>query len=345
MASRKRPPYSAPGERPVPSLARVALTTLRLRLQRWRVAARWRARRAVPSAIGALVLLIVGIGAAALWGKDSGKDSARRAAPAAAPPDRVHQAVASNDAESARSQAVRWTTAQVGPDVVVACDPVLCGALSAAGRPRASTVTIRAADGDLLQADLVLVTEVIKSRYGTGLAAITAPDPLADIGQGDGRIEVRAVATDGAANYRRRLAADVAERRRSGGELAGSGRLDLSRPARAQLASGSVDLRLMSALASLSSDFNLGVVAFADGAPSPPTGGDADTVVPYRTAQIDAIDGAVPDGDKPRTAAVIRFLHAQDPPYHPLSVDVIRPPDLMRPVLQIRFSAPSPLGL
>jgi hypothetical protein len=317
----------------------VTITTVRLRVRRWRVVAKWRMRHAIPSVLGAAVLLMLGIGAAAVWGGDSGGTRAapQRTAITQRAPQRVaQQADAAGAAE--RQQAVRWTTAHVGRHVVVACDPVLCGALTKAGRPQSSTVTIRATEGDLLQADVALVTSVIRGRYGANLDAITAPGVLAGIGQGDGRIEVRVVAPDGAADRRRRLVADTAERRVRGRELVGSGKLRLTGQARSQLAAGLVDTRLMSTLASVSTDHRLGVRAFADA-------GNPSTVAPYRTVLIYSVDGAAPSAANPRTAAVLRFLRAQDPPYQPLAAEVIRSPDLMRPVVRIRYSAPSPLGL
>src|SRR5207237_1289480 len=89
------------------------------------------------------------------------------------------------------------------------------------------------------------------AALAAGSVALAAAAVLASFGTGAARIDVRIVAPDGTAAYRRALAADIRARRAAGVQLLRDPRIMVTPSARAALAAGQVDARMMISLAAL----------------------------------------------------------------------------------------------
>jgi hypothetical protein len=243
------------------------------------------------------------------------------------------------DAAAVRTQAAAWVARQVSRDAIVACDPAMCSALLAQGITSGNLLELGPATPDPLGSDVVVATAAVRSQFGGRLASVYAPGILASFGSASLRIDVRAVAPDGAAAYQAALAADLAARRVVGRELLGNPHLRVSPAARAALRAGQVDPRLLTTLAVLAGTTPAGtgpvqVSAFGDSGPGASAG------MPLRSAQITVPSPA----GLGRLRAMIAFVRAQRPPYLPARA-LITPGAGGSPVLSIGFSAPSPAGL
>ncbi len=135
---------------------------------------------------------------------------------------------------------------QVSQDAIVACDPAMCAALLAQRIAAGNLLELRDGAADPLGSDVVVATAAVRSQFGARLASIYAPAVLASFGSGRLRIDVRAVAPDGAAAYRAELAADLTARRKAGRQLLGNPHVRVSATARRELQAGQVDSRLLS---------------------------------------------------------------------------------------------------
>ena len=230
-----------------------------------------------------------------------------------------------SSATAARDQAAAWVARQVSGAAVIACDPAMCAALAQHGVPSGNLLVLGPGTGDPLGSDVVLGTAAVRGLFGSRLAAVYAPEALAGFGTGPARIDVRIVAPDGSAAYRRALAADRRARRAAGLQLLRHPRLAASPAARAALAAGQVDARLLITLAALAASQPVQVTGF--GAPA----SGASPGLPLRTAELTA-----PAGTAHRMLA---FLRAQRSPYLPAYAG------LAGSVLTVEFGAPAPLGL
>ena len=230
-----------------------------------------------------------------------------------------------NSAAAVRDQAAGWVTRQVSGAAIIACDPAMCAALAQRGVPSGNLLALRPGTGDPLGSDVVLGTAAVRGLFGSRLAAVYAPEVLASFGTGPARIDVRVVAPDGSAAYRRALAADRQARRAAGLQLLRDRRLTASPAARAALAAGQVDARLLITLAVLAASQPVQVTGF--GVPAP----GASPGLPLRTAELTAPAGAV--------HRMLAFLRAQRSPYLPAYAG------RTGSVLTVEFGAPAPLGL
>jgi hypothetical protein len=113
--------------------------------------------------------------------------------------------------------------------------------------------------------------------------------------------------------------------------------IHLAGAARAPLAAGEVDARLLVTLAVLSHLHPVEIVRFNGSGPGASAG------VPVRSADI---AGAVPPGGgRPTALATLRaFFRAQRPPYLPSSLEIVRIPPTGA-ILRVEYRAPCPLGL
>ena len=231
-----------------------------------------------------------------------------------------------------RGQAAAWVAAQASRDAIVSCDPAMCAALQGHGISPGNLLVLRPSSADPLGSDLVLATPAVRSQFGRRLASVYAPVIIASFGAGDLRIDVRAVAPDGAAAYRAALATDLAARRDAGRELLHNRRIGLSAAARRDLAAGRVDSRLLLILAAVVNIEPVRVTAFTDAGPRAAPG------VPLRGADL-AVLG-------PRTALqrVLSFVRAQRPPYRPARAVIVRG-RTGPPLISVEFGAPSLAGL
>jgi len=233
-------------------------------------------------------------------------------------------------AADVRDQAAAWVAQQVSAGAIVACDPAMCAALVQHGIPAPNLLVLGPESADPLGSAVVLATAAVRSMFGTRLATVYAPQTLASFGTGQARIDVRAMAPDGAAAYRGALAADLRARRAAGAQLLANPRIILPPAARSELAGGEVDARLLIILAAMAVTGPVHVLAFGDLGPGASMG------TPLRSAQILATGASAP--------AMLAFVRAQRPPYLPAQSGLSPVPG-GGTELTIAFTAPGPLGL
>lgn len=240
------------------------------------------------------------------------------------------------DQAAVRAQAAAWVAGQVSPDVTVSCDAVMCAALQAHGFPAGKLVMLGPTSPDPVSSALVVETSTVRAQFGSSLALGWAPAVLASFGAGTGVITVRVVAPHGTAVYQTSLNADLADRKRSGAALLNHSRITVSATARSQLVAGQVDSRLLLALASLAGHQPIAIVRFENPGPGASPG------VPLRSADLAE---SVPAAHMATTAywhAVWAVLSAAGAPIRPARA--LSGTLLGQAVLQIQFTAPSPLG-
>jgi hypothetical protein len=304
--------------------------TMRLWMERRSARARWLVILAVVVlvfAAGAVTVLFArspatGPGA----GTRSGQEPSGSAAIAAA--------------AAARRQAAAWVTAQVSRNAIVACDPVTCDSLQAAGFPAGSIIQLEPSAGDPLGSAIVIATATLRSQIGPRLTSVYAPVVLASFGTGAARADVRVTAPDGSASYLKQLHADVQSRITTGSALLGNNHVSMAAAGRQQLAAGQVDMRLLITLASLAGQRDIpavNITGFSDSGPGASPG------MPLRVAELASPPGS-PDGGRSYLNSVLAFVAAQRAPYLATSAGLERLSGGQL-VVRIEFAAPSPLGL
>ena len=248
-------------------------------------------------------------------------------------PDGSAEPAPFTQASQVRDQTAAWVASQISAGAIVACNPVMCSVLVGHGFPAANLLVLGPGAPDPLGSAVVLATSAVRAMFGSRLATVYAPQTLASFGSGEARIDVRAVAADGAAAYRTALAADVRARRAAGLQLLADPRVAIAASARAALAAGRVDARLLITLAALAADEPVQILAFGDDGPGASAG------TPLRTAEITGAAAAA--------RAMLAFVRAQRPPFLPARSALSAGPGSpgARTVLTIGFTAPSPLGL
>lgn len=237
-----------------------------------------------------------------------------------------------------RANAAAWVASQVGHNIEIACDSGMCSDLAQHGFPPGNLNVLQPTAPDPYGSALVIATASVRSQFGTKLATVYAPEVIASFGTGANRIDVRQVAPEGPATLGRALRADLLARKASGNELLRNRRIIASAASRAQLAAGRVDLRLLTTLAFIAGQEPLDIVGFGSLAPG------ASPRVPLRFADLAETDPATRLTAAAYSRALLDVVHAQQPPYVPLSVGAVRL-SAGRTVLRIEFAAPSPLGL
>lgn len=235
-----------------------------------------------------------------------------------------------SQAVTARDQAAAWAARQVSAGAIMACDPAMCTALIRRGVPAGNLLVLGSAAADPLGSDVVLATAAVRGLFGSRLASFYAPDVLTSFGAGSARIDIRAIAPDGAAAYRAALAADLRARQVAGHQLAGDLRIALTPFARSQLAAGRVDARLLLTLATLAAGEQVRIAAFTDDGPGASAG------LPLRAVELVATSAGA--------RHVLAFFRAQRPPYLPALVASAPGPG-RESIVTVEFAAPSPLGL
>jgi hypothetical protein len=250
-------------------------------------------------------------------------------------PDRAGASGARLAAARADRQAVAWVTAQVARTVVIGCDQRLCAALQSSGRPASSLVALTPGTASPLDANVIVATAAVRARLGAALAAADAPGVLAQFGSGPAGVQVRVVAPHGAAAYQTSLSADQVSREQAGTALLSNTRIDLSTAARADLASGAVDSRLLLTLPALAAVHPIQVLGFGGRGPGASAG------MPLCSVRL----GSTPPAGMKKAAYIgwLRaFVRGQKPPYDGATWAAR---DGAVTVINIRFSSPSPLGL
>ncbi len=231
-----------------------------------------------------------------------------------------------------RGVAARWVAGQVGRGAIVACDPAMCATLQSRGLASGNLVMLRQGAPDPLGSDVVVATAAVRNQFGSRLSGVYAPAVMASFGSGSARIQIRAVAPDGAAAYRSALGADLLARKAAGAQLLLNPRIGVSPVARRQLTSGEPDSRLLITLAAMATMRPVYIAAFGGSAHG------AGVSMPLRSAIIRGIRGAG------YVRQAVAFLRAQRAPYLAASVQATTLAD-GRPIIRIEFAAPSPLGL
>jgi hypothetical protein len=229
-----------------------------------------------------------------------------------------------------RAEAAAWIARQISADAILACDPAMCAALVQQGIPAANLLVLGPEAPDPLGSAVVVATAAVRSMFGSRLVTVYAPQTLASFGTGEDRIDVRAMAPDGAAAYRGALAADLSARRAAGAQLLANRRIIMPPAARMELANGEVDARLLITLAAMAVSWPVHVLAFGDLGPGASMG------TPLRSAEIVATGAS--------GQAMLAFARAQRQPYLPAQSGLSPGPG-GQTVLTIVFTAPGPLGL
>jgi len=257
--------------------------------------------------------------------------------PTVPPPSSIGRAADHPGAQAAvaqaaqvREEAAAWVARQISAGAILACDPAMCAALLQQGIPAANLLVLGPDASDPLGSAVVVATAAVRSMFGSRLVTVYAPQTLASFGTGEGRIDVRAMAPDGAAAYRGALAADLSARRAAGAQLLANPRIVMPPVARMELANGEVDARLLITLAAMAVSWPVHVLAFGDLGPGASMG------TPLRSAEILATGASGP--------AMLTFARAQRPPYLPAQSGLSLGPG-GQTVLTIVFTAPGPLGL
>jgi len=292
-------------------------------------------RLGLVAAVAALSVFVAGAGAATLYyAGDHGVKPGTSAASAEA-------AAAASAVPTAQTLGVvSWVLSSVGPSEVVACDVSVCALLRAHGFPASSLVTVQSAS-DVEQADVVIVTPVLRRQFGSAISAVISDEPLAVYGTGSARVEADAVALAGASAYAAELASDRSERRTAGSALLRNGRVTFAQQggaqARAQLSEGLVDTRVCTLLATLASAHTIVIAGFT------PLGAGAGPDVPSSGVLVSSIDGTPVSAASSTVEAVLAVVNAQQSPYLALTSGVIGYGG--SPALRIVFAQPGPLGL
>jgi hypothetical protein len=245
-------------------------------------------------------------------------------------PGRTSSLVPVSQALEVRAQAAAWAASQVTGGAIMACDPAMCAALAQHGIAAGSLLVLRPGAADPLGSDVVLATDAVRDMFGARLVSVYAPELLASFGTGPARIDIRVVAPDGAAAYRAAFAADLKARRLAGSELLRDPLIRFGPAARAQLAAGVVDARLLTALDTLAASEPVRVTAFVDDGPGAGRG------LPLRAAELTAT--------YPNARKMLAFFRAQRPPYLFAQAAIAAMPG-GEAVLTVEFAAPAPLGL
>ena len=205
----------------------------------------------------------------------------------------------------------------------------MCASLQAQGVDASRLVPLGSSMTGVLRADVIATLPSADER----LVDQYAPALIASFGSGGSRIEIRAVAPDGAVAYQSALRADLYARKSAGSQLLRNPRIKFSAVDATRLVAGEVDSRLLATLAALSSQFTLQVMAFGDSSPGAP---------PFFREVTVASDG---DGNgAARLAAELAMVKAQESPYLPAHSAIVHLGN-GQSVLLIGFSSPSPLGL
>lgn len=253
-----------------------------------------------------------------------GQDSARQQAGQATATAALAAAAAN------RQRAAGWIAAQVGHDVIVSCDPLMCAALQQRGFPAANLAQLSSGAADPLGSGLVVSTLAVRNQLGSRLASVYAPSVIASFGTGASRVQVRVIAVGSAAAYLAAAKADLHSRVVAGQEMLRNSHMHIpAAAARRQLAAGQIDSRLLIVLAALAHRYPVYVRTFGNGGPG------ADPSAPLRSIAITAAPGQY-------LPQVLALLHVQRAPL--LAQTAVRRTGKVI-VLTIQFSAPSPLGL
>ena len=287
----------------------------------------WR-RRTIVLVMTAMVLITTASVAFALL-RNSGTTVAQDGRPSASPLD---------SGVAIRTSAAAWLARQLAPGAIVACDPVMCSALKAQRIPARDLRVLEPTLPYPLSTAVVVATARVRDQFGSSLSSAYAPEILASFGTGTARIAIRVTAPHGAASYLAALKADMHDRMLDRASLLDIKQIRLSATARAQLAAGKVDARLVFTIAHLAQEHQVNVRDFGNSAPGASPG------LPLRMVDITQTAGTGPMNSAYVRSVILPVLGEQAPPFRPVRVQLTRFAG-GQTVLRIEFTAPSPLGL
>jgi len=287
-----------------------------------------RRRRRVLSLVAAVVIMLAAGGAAGFLTRPQAGPSGHGSA--------ASRGARSQPLSAAAQLAAAWVAQQIAPSTIVACDPLMCSALEAQGVPAANLLVLQADATSPLGAQVVVVTPAVRSQFGSRVDSVYAPSVIAGFGSGPGQVSVQVVAQDGPASYLAASRQDAADRRIAGAQLLANKQILASAQARAQLAAGAVDSRLLIMLPALAAVHPIRVLAFGDPAPGAGPG------VPLCSADLSGSGQAANMSDVSYLRWLTSFVGTQLVPFAG-SMSVLQEPG--QPVVRVVFAQPSPLGL
>jgi putative peptide zinc metalloprotease protein len=270
-----------------------------------------RRRRAIVVGTAGMLAAVAGVSLAVA--------AIARPGPAAAP------------ANANQTRAAAWVAHEVSPGTVVSCDPAACDQVRRRGFPAGQLKALGPATRDPLGSGVVIATPALRTEFGTRLATVYAPLVMAGFGSGPDRVEVRAVASGGAADLAARLSAQHASLTSAGRDLLRNPTIVATPGARVVLQAGHADPRLLAVLSVLSSQQSVRIVAFGDAPPG------ASSAVPLRNVQLRVASPA----DR---SAIVSFLDAQKGTYRPDVIASARDAQ-GQSVVTVGFDAPDPLSI
>ena len=331
-AEPKSPPKAEPKSPATaePSWAAVLATTARLWVHR-RVRgpdAAGRRRGRAPLLI-ALALVLAAAGGLALFLSGHSRPNPQSGAPTSPGAAGVAAAAA------VRWQAAGWVARQVDHDATLACDPVMCGALHSRGFPAANLLRILPGRPDPLGASLIVATAALRNQFSNRLATVYAPQVIASFGTGQAGIEIRTIPPEGATAFRSGLGAAERAAKSQAAQILANRQISVSPQARAMLAAGRVDERLLATLALLSQPHPVHIVAFGDANPGAGAG------IPLRSAGLAGADSASGLSATAYQRWLVSSLRAQQLKYRAKSISVQHTAD-GGTVVWMEFAAPSP---
>jgi hypothetical protein len=237
-----------------------------------------------------------------------------------------------------RDEAIAWIVRQLRPGATVSCEQAMCAALEARGLPARDLLVLGPLSPDPRHTDVVVETATVRSLFGTSLDLAWSPAVLASFGSGPAGITVRVVAAHGAVAYQTALIGDLAAGKAAAARLLAVRRISVAATARAQLAAGLVDLRLLSALTALSRQLPVSLVDFGN------VGAGANEGVPLRFADLSQASPAAGLTRAGYIRSVRSALSGLDTRFRPVrTVPVVLPDG--QAVLRVEFTAPSPFQL
>jgi len=255
--------------------------------------------------------------------------------PAARPPTAAQQ----HEATAARAATAAWVAQHVSRDATVACDRVMCAALTARGFPARDLLVLGPASGDPFRSAAVVVdTPAVLGLFGSSLATAWAPDVLASFGSGPASITIRVVAPHGAVPYRAQQHLDLAARKTAGTALLNDSQILVPPPAGLQLAAGQVDSRVLLALADLAGQQPISIVQFGKDGP----GASAD--LPLRFVDLAENVPTAHQAPAAYVRSVRAYLDRAGNKYRPDSMTTVVLGN-GQAVLRVDFNAPSPFGV
>jgi len=238
----------------------------------------------------------------------------------------------------ARAAAAVWVAREVSKTAMVSCDPSMCLALEARGKPAASLLVERPPVESPLRSAVIIATATLRSQFGSRLDSQYAPAVLARFGSGPLRVDVRIIAQQGVAALESAMRADQAERKATGIVLLRSGRFQAPAAVQSQLGAGQVDARLLITLTAMAARQLVRIDSFGGLGPG------ADSALPFLSADVSEA-GRSASGQASDLKAVLSYLQQQRGRYGGATAQLLRPARPGPPVLRIAFTAPSPLGL